>query len=224
MILDIEETPILKLIRVNGVITFSDEMNVHLRAKHIFVRAGELHIGNETHPYNHTAKITLCGEKDSEAIVYDNAIEAGNKVLANVGKVKMFGQPRTTKLARLHQEAKRGDTQLTINLGLDLVAGDRIALPPTGYQYNRSEDFIITSYDTDTGIVELETEVREYHWGAPESTASTYSGIDIRGEVLILTRSIQIVGEDIESWGCHMVTSDTVEFDTSIMEFKTRFG
>jgi hypothetical protein len=51
MILDIEETPIIELMRVNGILIFSDEMNVHLRAKHIFVRAGELHIGNETHPY-----------------------------------------------------------------------------------------------------------------------------------------------------------------------------
>lgn len=51
MIIDIEETPIIQLLRVNGILIFSDEMDVHLRSKHIFVRAGELHIGNETHPY-----------------------------------------------------------------------------------------------------------------------------------------------------------------------------
>lgn len=51
MILDIEETPIFKLVRVNGLLIFSNETDVHLRAKHIFVRAGELQIGNETHPY-----------------------------------------------------------------------------------------------------------------------------------------------------------------------------
>lgn len=51
MILDIEETPIVELLRVNGILIFSDEIDVHLRAKHIFVRAGELLIGNETHPY-----------------------------------------------------------------------------------------------------------------------------------------------------------------------------
>ena len=91
MILDIEETPIFKLIRVNGVLIFSDQMDIHLKAKHVFVRAGELHIGNETHPHPKLATITLYGEKESEAIVYDNAIEAGNKVLANVGLVKMYG-------------------------------------------------------------------------------------------------------------------------------------
>lgn len=51
MILDIPETPKIKLLRVNGLLIFSDEMDVHLKAKHVFVRAGELHIGNETNPY-----------------------------------------------------------------------------------------------------------------------------------------------------------------------------
>ena len=37
---------------------------------------------------------TLFGEKESDHIVYDNAIEAGNKVIANVGTIKMFGKPR----------------------------------------------------------------------------------------------------------------------------------
>jgi hypothetical protein len=81
--------------RVNGILIFSDEMDVHLRAKHIFVRAGELHIGNETHPYQHNGLITLFGEKNAEAIVYDNAIEAGNKLIANVNVVKMYGKQRT---------------------------------------------------------------------------------------------------------------------------------
>jgi hypothetical protein len=48
-----------------------------LRAKHIFIRAGELHIGNnETDPYNMTARITLHGEKNAEAMVYENAIQS----------------------------------------------------------------------------------------------------------------------------------------------------
>lgn len=33
-----------------------------------------------------------------------------------------------------------------------------------------------------------------YHWGASTSTASKYNGVDIRGEVILLTRNIQIIG------------------------------
>lgn len=35
------------------------------------------------------------GEKESETMVYDNAIEAGNKVIANIGTIKFYGKPRT---------------------------------------------------------------------------------------------------------------------------------
>lgn len=66
MILDIEETPIFELMRINGILIFGNETDVHLRAKHIFIRAGELHIGdNITHPYPKKGRITLFGEKDA---------------------------------------------------------------------------------------------------------------------------------------------------------------
>jgi len=46
-------------------------------------------------------KITLKGEKEFEHMVYDNLIEAGNKIIANTGTVKMYGEPRTGKQTRL---------------------------------------------------------------------------------------------------------------------------
>jgi len=45
----------------------------------------------------------------------------------------------------------------------------------------------------------------------------------MRGEVLLLSRNIKVVGEDIESWGAQVVTSDTIEFDSE-GEMKTRSG
>lgn len=35
----------------------------------------------------------------------------------------------------------------------------------------------------------------------------------MRGEVLLLTRNIRIIGQDIDSWGGQIVTSDTVEIN-----------
>ena len=66
--------------------------------------------------------------------------------------------------------------------------------------------------------------MKYYHWGAEQSTASTYNGVDIRGEVLILSRNIKISGEDIDSWGCQMVTSDTMEYDEATQELIYRNG
>jgi len=59
----------------------------------------------------------------------------------------------------------------------------------------------------------LDRKLEFYHWGAKASTANVY-GADLRGEVLVLTRKIVIRGQDIESWGGQIVTSDTVEINT----------
>jgi len=134
--------------------------------------------------------ITLYGEKNAGAIVYDNAIEAGNKVLANVNVVKMFGKDRMKKMTRLHAEANKGDTQITVEPGLDLVAGDRIALAATSYHHHAGDYSTLTGYDNVTGLCTLNTALEWNHWGAPESTASKYNGVDIRGEVLLLSRNI----------------------------------
>lgn len=48
MILDIEETPILDMLEINGRLTFIDEdFDITLNTKLLYVRAGELLIGTE---------------------------------------------------------------------------------------------------------------------------------------------------------------------------------
>lgn len=226
MLLDIEETPILMLMQINGRLTFDPTKNINLRAKHIFVRAGELVIGNATHPYEMDGRITLYGEKNAKHIVYDNAIEAGNKLIANVGKVQMYGKPRAkeSQMSRLLASTAKGDTTFTVSPGLDWVAGDRLALLPTSYNQLASDEGIIETYDSTTGAVKLTTALQYYHYGAAKSTADTYNGLDIRGEVILLTRNIKVVGEDVESWGAQFVTSDTTEYDLINDSIVVRYG
>lgn len=112
LIFDLDETETENLIfnntQINGKLTFKNETNIHFKARHLFVRYGHLEIGNETHPFNGSVKITLYGEKDFEHMAFDNAIEAGNKIIANTGLIKMYGQPRTGILTRLTAECSKG--------------------------------------------------------------------------------------------------------------------
>lgn len=95
MIYDIPESPLFNKVEVNGRLVFdSSKPNLHLRAKYLFVRSGELIVGDDSAPFPGQAKITLSGEKDSEYMAYDNQIEAGNKMIANTALVKMVGLPR----------------------------------------------------------------------------------------------------------------------------------
>jgi len=43
---DLAESPIYDLVRVNGKLTFDNTTDTRLRCKHLFIRAGELHIGS----------------------------------------------------------------------------------------------------------------------------------------------------------------------------------
>lgn len=51
MVMDLEETPILGYVEINGILTFSNDSAHNFRAKIITIRAGELHIGSADYPY-----------------------------------------------------------------------------------------------------------------------------------------------------------------------------
>ena len=75
-----------------------------------------------------------------------------------------------------------------------------------------------------TGEVQIDRAIRYHHFGAAESTAEKYNGADLRTEVLLLTRSIRIVGEDVEAWGGTILTSDAVEYDFEADDIVFRNG
>jgi hypothetical protein len=43
------------------------------------------------------------------------------------------------------------------------------------------------------------------------STADNYNGVDMRGEVVLLTRNVKVIGDDTDSWGGQIVVSDNIE-------------
>jgi hypothetical protein len=106
-------SPYLNLI-VHGRLTLARKvsgtpMNINFRVKHIFV-TGELIIGEVAKPVPLTDKfsITLFGEYASRAVVFDTNIYAGNKILASIGKVDLFGSGPAAPVQRLLEKAPKG--------------------------------------------------------------------------------------------------------------------
>lgn len=65
IVYDLEDSPIYNYVQINGRLTFKqDAPKLHLRAKYVFVRMGELLIGSEAQPYLGEARITLYGSKE----------------------------------------------------------------------------------------------------------------------------------------------------------------
>ena len=87
-------------------------------------------------------------------MVYENAVEAGNKLIANLGVMKMYGQPRKSRVTRLLAEANKGDSQILVGSGHDYRRGDRIAILPTSMVFDAvDDDIFVVSYNDTTGIL-----------------------------------------------------------------------
>jgi hypothetical protein len=222
---DLAESPIFDTIEINGCLHFrnnKDAKELHLRAKKILIR-GELYIGKEDEPFENDAKITLHGDRNEPTIVLDDkSIEAGSKIIANVSRLNMYGKKRSFKMTRLTEPAKIGDTTITVDKNdVDLVEGDRIAIAATGVEYNTGETRNVVSYNKNSGVIELDQPLEWYHFGASKSTAEKYNGVDIRGEVLSLSRNIKIIGTEVDDWGAQIVTADILEFDGTLRTGET---
>ena len=123
------------------------------------------------------------------------ALEAGNKILANTGLVSMHGKERDRE-SILKEDAYQGFDEIRVERNLDWVAGDEIYLAPTNMQWTHSEYRTIVDYNVDTGIITLDEPLDFYHFGDDYTTGDDFNGLDMRGEVKLLTRNIKIEGED----------------------------
>jgi hypothetical protein len=119
IIYDIEnDSPIYRYIEINGRVTFPDDgKKRNLRANYLFVRIGELIIGNQTNPYQSEAMITLYGNHQDEYIAFSNDVEAGNKFIANTALISMWGAPRKHR-SRLLKTVNINDTEILVEAGL----------------------------------------------------------------------------------------------------------
>lgn len=133
MTMDLEETPIFAYVEINGLLRFSNDSAHNFRSKIITIRAGELQIGSAEYPYLNQTNITLHGAKEDPAKAFDNDIAAVNKFIANINKLSIYGKPRTQTMTRLLAPALKGVTEITVETGLDLEAGDRLAIAATSF-------------------------------------------------------------------------------------------
>jgi len=207
MLLDID-TPILRTVQVNGRLTFKNDSStpLNLQAEHVFVRAGELIIGYADAPFQNEATITLHGKRQDDQIVLSSAVEAGNRILMNIANMSMYGKPRQSN-TRLRSPALKGSVNLLVSTGLDWRSGDEIALAPTSFGEHHHDQAEILFYDASTGNLTIKSPLNWYHYGGA-STDDLY-GVDVRGEVILLTRNIKVRGK----WECTILTSDYIEFD-----------
>ncbi|CAI2373695.1 unnamed protein product [Moneuplotes crassus] len=208
MLYDLEDSPILKSIEVNGRLTIENtDKDRILRTYLIFIRKGDLVVGTEAEPFKASMTFELHGQRsDKDIYFHTKMFEGGNKVIANTGNMTMYGKSVDIKFTRLAEPAAAGATTIKItDTPSDWKAGDQLGIAPSGRDWEQRDSVTIASINGNT--VTLTEALKFDHYGAASIDASESGTIDIRSEVLHLTRNIKIVGVNQDRWGAHVVTA-----------------
>jgi len=128
LLVDIDESPILNTLIVEGSLIFApSEDSTHLRtfdAHIIMVMGGYLEVGTEEHPYTSKIQITMHSDRFSPYLpIY------GNKVIGvRFGNLEMHGVVRNIVWTRLADTAEEGATSITLLEEVDWVVGEEIVI------------------------------------------------------------------------------------------------
>ena len=218
IVLDIpaSEDPKLISLEVNGALTFLNDGTDDraIRAHKIWVRAGVLNIGNDTHPYLTNAEVELLGDNTQYFWSFSRAVEIGNKNLVITGDVNMYGSERPIVKMRLLETAYAGENELQLAQNLDLQPGEMLGVAATNMRTMDYDECTIETYDANTGIVTCADALEGYHFGDSTDTIDKYE-VDMRAEVWLMNKNIKIFAstDDIgtilqEPWGCQILVSD----------------
>ena len=229
MLMDIDETPDLASLQINGKLTVPPGRSREIRTHSLWVRAGELQVGSEAQRFEHKMYITLLGDNTEAYWAYRTDVEAGNKNFVVTGKVSLWGATRD-RSTRLLRTALPTQTELWVEPGLDWQAGEKIAIAATNMRTMDLDHCVIKSYRSSDGALECEDRLEGFHFGDQDSSEAEY-GVDMRAEVALLERSIEIRAstDDIgtvlgEVWGCRILVGDFLDVSASTGEFRYRVG
>ncbi|XP_044933989.1 fibrocystin-L [Mustela putorius furo] len=220
-----QNTPILKMLLIQGGTLIFDEADIELQAENILITdGGLLQIGTEASPFQHRAVITLHGHlRSPELPVY------GAKTLAvREGTLDLHGLPVSVIWTRLARTAKAGERTLILQEGVTWKPGDKIVIASTGHRHSQRENEkrTIASVSADGTEIMLTDPLNYTHLGIivtlPDGTL-----FEARAEVGILTRNILIRGSDNVEWNNKIPACpdgfDTGEFATQTC-FQGKFG
>ncbi|XP_036949440.1 PKHD1 like 1, tandem duplicate 1 isoform X2 [Acanthopagrus latus] len=218
-------TPVLKMLLIQGGTLVFDEADIELQAENILiVDGGRLQIGQEGAPFQHKAIITLHGNlRSPELPVY------GTKTLAvREGILDLHGIPVPVPWTRLAQTATNGSTTLTLMKEVTWKVGDEIVIASTGHRHSQRENEVrkIAAVSADGKTLTLNEPLKYTHHGVsvtlPDGTV-----FEARAEVGLLTRNILVRGSQHQEWNDKIEACpdgfNTGEFTTQTC-FQGRFG
>ncbi|CAL1525942.1 unnamed protein product [Lymnaea stagnalis] len=184
-------TPVLKMLLIQGGRLIFDEANVELQAENILItNGGLLQIGTAEKPFpkQYTAIITLHGHlRSKELPIY------GTKTLAvREGTLDLYGSPIAVVWTRLAATAAAGTKTLKLQHSVDWQAGDEIVIATTGDRMSQKESEVKIIESVNGDEVNLTESLVYEHLGITGQWGSQI--VEFRAEVGLLKRNVVIRG------------------------------
>uniref|UniRef100_H2Y4C5 G8 domain-containing protein n=1 Tax=Ciona savignyi TaxID=51511 RepID=H2Y4C5_CIOSA len=226
VVLDVN-TPIFKLLLIQGGTLIFDEKDLELQAEYILItNGGTLQVGYlqlEENHFEHKAIITLHGHlRARELPIY------GAKVLGvRNGTLDMHGRHIPITWTHLTQTSNVGDNTIHLKHAVNWNVGDEIVIATTGHRHSQKETETakITSVSSNNKLT-LDKQLKYEHLCVVQTFTGSVT-VETCAEVGLLTRNIVFRGSDNQEW--HDVIPacpegfDTGEFATQTC-FQGRFG
>uniref|UniRef100_H2YG49 Uncharacterized protein n=1 Tax=Ciona savignyi TaxID=51511 RepID=H2YG49_CIOSA len=218
------DTPVLKMLLIQGGELIFDEKDVTLKSENILITSnGLLQIGTEAEPFQHNAAVEMHGHlRSAELPIY------GAKTLAvRNGTLELHGSYVDVPWTKLASTAAAGATQITLQHVVTWKAGDEIVIATTGHRHSQreNENKVISAVSSDGKTLTLTSPLDYEHLGVSETFGTTT--VEFRAEVGLLTRNIVFRGSNDHAWNDDIPACpdgfNTGEFATQTC-FQGRFG
>ncbi|XP_078617899.1 fibrocystin-L-like [Branchiostoma floridae x Branchiostoma japonicum] len=220
------DTPVLKMLLIEGGELIFDEQDVELQAENILITGGGLlQVGTEEEPFQHKAIITMHGHvRSPELPLY------GAKTLAvREGTLDLHGKPTPVTWTFLAASVSPGDTTLTLTQSVNWEVDDQIVLATTGHRHTQRQNEVrtIASVSSDGRTVTITEGLQYRHISAVTTYPDAGVTLETRCEVGLLTHNVVVRGSNHAEWNDIIPNCpagfDTGEFATQTC-FQGRFG
>ncbi|XP_069478237.1 fibrocystin-L-like [Ambystoma mexicanum] len=197
ILLDVN-TPVLKMLLIQGGTLVFDEADIELQSEYILITdGGVLQIGTSAAPFQHKAIITLHGNlRSPELPLY------GAKTLAvREGILELHGLPIPVTWTRLAETAEAGASTIILENAVTWKSGDEIVIASTGDRKSQmqNEKMTISSISLDGRNLTLTQPLKYNHLGVTVTLPNGHI-FEGKAEVGLLTRNILIRGSDNVEW------------------------
>uniref|UniRef100_H2YQB4 Polycystic kidney and hepatic disease 1 (autosomal recessive)-like 1 n=1 Tax=Ciona savignyi TaxID=51511 RepID=H2YQB4_CIOSA len=187
------DTPVLKMLLIQGGKLIFDEKDVTLKSENILITdKGLLQIGTEKEPFQHKATIEMHGHpRSTELPLY------GTKTLAvRNGTLEMHGKHVDVPWSVLAIGLCNGHQLITLQHSVTWKAGEEIVIATTGDMHSQreTEKKTISAVSSDGKTLTLASALEYDHLGVNEKFGS--KTVEFRAEVGLLTRNIIFRGSN----------------------------